>query len=68
MKKIIIVDKVHSSLIEGLQQMDICCEVKMGLTQDDFIALEDQYYGLVIRSSFQVNEAVIDSKKISTLS
>lgn len=62
MRKILIVDRVLPLLAELLSTHGYECETRKELTHDDFVALPDEYYGLVIRSRFTVDTAAIDSK------
>ncbi len=62
MKKVLIVDRVHPYLSEELSKQGFACETDMSFTQESFIAGPDDLFGLVIRSRFVVDQAVIDSK------
>lgn len=62
MRKILIVDRVLPLLAELLNAHGYECETRKELTHDDFVALPDEYYGLIIRSRFTVDAAAIDSK------
>ena len=61
-KKILIVDRVLPLLSEQLEARDFQCETNKELTYEAFVALPDEYDGLVIRNRFQVDAAAIDSK------
>lgn len=50
--KVLIVDKAHPALTEKLEGAGFCCETDLTLTKEQFLQLEDQYIGLVIRSRF----------------
>lgn len=62
MPTILIVDKVHPILSETLKNDGYHCRTDRDITYDDFIALPDNIDGLVIRSRFKVDQAIIDSK------
>ena len=62
MHKILIVDRVHPLLAEQLEGHGYKCETNKELTHDGFVALSDEYDGLIIRSRFAVDAAAIDSK------
>lgn len=61
-RKILIVDRAAPSLARDLQTHGFVCETRLDLTYDDFLRLPDDLYGLVIRSRFQVDKPLIDSK------
>ncbi len=60
--KVLVVDKVHESLVARLGEQGMVCEVNRELTYDDFIALPDEYLGLIIRSRFVVDKKALLSK------
>ncbi|MBO6051187.1 MAG: hypothetical protein J6P65_04305 [Bacteroidales bacterium] len=62
MHKILIVDRVHPLLAEQLQSHGFHCETNRELTHDGFVALPDEYDGLIIRSRFAVDADAINSK------
>ena len=62
MHKILIVDRVHPLLAEQLETHGYHCETNRELTHDGFVALPDEYDGLIIRSRFAVDASAIDSK------
>lgn len=62
-RKILIVDRAAPSLQEGLLAHGYACSTRMDLTREEFCRLPDDLYGLVIRSRFQVDREVIDSKR-----
>ena len=55
-------DKVHPYLVEQFASRGYLCETNMQLSYNDFLELEDQYTGLVIRSKFKVDKNAISSK------
>ena len=61
-RNILIVDRAAPSLSRDLQAHGFACEIRLDLTYDDFLRLPDDLYGLVIRSRFQVDKSLIDSK------
>ncbi|MCQ2286367.1 MAG: NAD(P)-binding domain-containing protein, partial [Bacteroidales bacterium] len=62
-KKILIVDSVHQSLSEQLNEYGFICETNKKLSYQDFYSLSDDYYGLIIRSCFVVDEPLLLKKK-----
>lgn len=63
-KKILIVDRVHPSLVANLEKNGYCCTINQTLSYQDFVALSDDFVGLIIRSRFRLDAAAIDSKKM----
>ena len=61
-KKILIVDRVLPLLSEQMEAHGYQCETNKELTHEAFVALPDEYEGLVIRNRFQVDAAAINSK------
>lgn len=61
-RKILIVDRAAPSLARDLQAHGFVCCTRLDLTYEDFLSLPDDLYGLVIRSRFQVDKPLIDSK------
>lgn len=61
--KVIIVDSVHPSLSEKLNEKGMRCETNKGLTYEGFLSLPDEYAGLIIRSRFVVDKSLILHKK-----
>ena len=62
-RKVIIVDRTAPSLQEGLRAHGYECETRTDLTYDDFCRMDDDLYGLVIRSRFRVDAPLIDTKR-----
>lgn len=62
MKRLLIVDRVHPFLSESMEKEGWCCTTDMTFTRESFMALPDDFAGLIIRSRFVVDAAVIDSK------
>ena len=63
MKKILIVDKVHPYLVAQFTSRGYLCETILQISYNEFIKLNDEYEGLVIRSKFNLDEKAISSKK-----
>ena len=61
-KKVLIVDRVHPTLLDDLTQAGFFCEIAQNLTYENYLSLQDEYEGLIIRSRFQLDESAIDSK------
>ena len=62
MKKTLIVDSVHESLPERLNANGFICETDKTLTYEGFLALPDDFCGLIIRSRFIVDAPLLRSK------
>lgn len=62
MANILIVDRVHPALAEGLRARDFVCTTDMTCTYESFAARADDLFGLVIRSRFVVDRALLDTK------
>lgn len=62
MKNVLIVDRVHPYLADSLSENGFLCRTDMSYTYDTFMAEPDNLSGLVIRSRFVVDQAVINSK------
>lgn len=62
MSKILIVDRVLPILSEQLTAQGYECVTNREITHDDFVAMPDEFDGLVIRNRFLVDKAVVDSK------
>ena len=62
MKKILIVDKVHPYLVEQFTSRGYFCETILKVSHNEFINLNDDYVGLVIRSKFDLDKEAIASK------
>ncbi len=61
-KKVIIVDRAAPSLEADLTAHGFVCKTRRDITYEEFLQLPDNLYGLVIRSRFQVDKTLIDSK------
>lgn len=62
MSEILIVDHAHPALQETLLRAGLSCTTDLKLTYNAFLHCSDNYLGIVIRSKFVVDEAIIDSK------
>jgi len=56
------VDKVHPYLVEQLTSRGYLCETILKISHDEFVSLNDDYIGLIIRSKFNVDKEAIASK------
>ena len=63
MKKVLIVDKVHPYLAEQFESRGYLCKTILQISYNEFIELEDEYIGLVIRNKFNVDKQAFSSKK-----
>jgi D-3-phosphoglycerate dehydrogenase len=61
-RNILIVDRAAPSLSRDLEAHGFVCETRRDITYDEFLHLPDTLCGLVIRSRFQVDKPLIDSK------
>ena len=61
-RNILIVDRAAPSLSRDLEAHGFVCETRRDITYDEFLRLPDTLCGLVIRSRFQVDKPLIDSK------
>ena len=62
MASILIVDRVHPYLSEQLQAQGFDCTTNLSETYEQFCARPDNLFGLVIRSRFVVDRALLDTK------
>lgn len=62
MPKILIVDRVLPLLSEQLTAKGYECITRREITHDEFVAMPDEYDGLIIRNRFVIDKEVIDSK------
>lgn len=62
MASILIVDRVHPYLAEQLQARGFDCTTNLSETYEQFCARPDNLFGLVIRSRFVVDQALLDTK------
>ena len=62
MASILIVDRVHPYLSEQLQARGFDCTTNLSETYEQFCARPDNLFGLVIRSRFVVDQALLDTK------
>lgn len=61
-RKVLIVDRAAPSLSLDLEAHGFVCETRRDITYEEFLHLPDTLCGLVIRSRFQVDKQLIDSK------
>ena len=62
MASILIVDRVHPYLSEQLQTRGFACTTDLTETYEQFCTRPDNLFGLVIRSRFVVDQALLDTK------
>lgn len=55
-------DKVHPYLAEQFASRGFLCETVLDISYHDFLNLNDEYVGLVIRSKFNLDKQAINSK------
>ncbi len=63
MPKILIVDRVHPCLSEKLSEKGFLCETDMTYDYDSFLSRPDDVEGLVIRSRFVIDQAMLEQKR-----
>jgi D-3-phosphoglycerate dehydrogenase / 2-oxoglutarate reductase len=63
MLKILIVDKVHPYLSEKLSEKGFLCETDMTYGYDSFLSRPDDVEGLVVRSRFVIDRAMLEQKR-----
>lgn len=61
MKNILIVDDIHPIFIEQTEALGYVCEYRPDIKPDEAFAIIGNYQGLLIRSKFQVDKAVLDA-------
>ncbi|WP_345950453.1 2-hydroxyacid dehydrogenase [Mucilaginibacter sp. PAMB04274] len=61
MKNILIVDDLHPIFIEQTEALGYTCDYRPTIKLDEALTLLPNYEGLVIRSKFQVDKAVLDT-------
>jgi D-3-phosphoglycerate dehydrogenase len=57
------VDKVHPYLVEQFTSRGFACKTILQISYNNFIKLDDEYTGLVIRNKFNVDKNALLSKK-----
>jgi len=57
------VDKVHPYLVEQFTDRGYLCDTILQISYNEFLELEDNYEGLVVRSKFNVDKNALASKK-----
>ena len=60
-RKILLVDKVHSVFVEEAERLGYEVDLKPTITREEALRILPEYFGLVIRSKFKVDEEVIDA-------
>ncbi|WP_345953603.1 2-hydroxyacid dehydrogenase [Mucilaginibacter sp. PAMB04168] len=61
MKNILIVDDLHPIFIEQTEALGYTCDYRPTIKLEEALAILPDYEGLVIRSKFQVDKAVLDA-------
>lgn len=59
-KRILIIDKVHSVLISELNSKGYVCDYNPDITYEELIRVVSEYCGLIVRSRFKINKEIID--------
>ena len=60
-KKVLIIDEVHSSMAEGLQSLGFQVDEFLTLSKQETMAIISQYSGLILRSKFTLDADFIES-------
>ena len=60
-KKILIVDDIHPVFIDEAETLGFICDYTPIIKKEDALAILGQYEGLVIRSKFPLDKAVLDT-------
>ena len=60
-KKVLIIDEVHSSMAEGLQSLGFQVDELLALSKQETMSIIGQYSGLILRSKFTVDAEFIES-------
>jgi D-3-phosphoglycerate dehydrogenase len=61
MKNILIVDDIHTIFIERAEALGYTCDYRPDIKPDEVLSIIAGYEGLLIRSKFRVDKAVIDT-------
>ncbi len=59
MKKVLFIDTTHPYLIEGLRSLGYVCEQFNDYSKEDYKNIINDYYGIIIRSKFDLDEAFL---------
>jgi D-3-phosphoglycerate dehydrogenase len=59
MRKVLIVDEVHPSMVEGLTNLGFEVETRTDLTLSEFLSILPAYEGLVVRSKFKITAEIL---------
>lgn len=60
-KKVLIIDQVHSSMSEGLQSLGFQVDEFLTLSKHETMSIISQYTGLILRSKFTIDAEFLDS-------
>ena len=60
MNNILIVDDIHAIFIDQTEALGYTCDYRPDIKPDEAISIINEYKGLLIRSKFQVDKAVLD--------
>ena len=60
MKKLLLIDSVHPLITEELTGMGFQCDYFPGYGRPEFLALADQYEGIIIRSKIRLDKQFLD--------
>lgn len=62
MKKILIIDEMHESILSMLEKIGYKGDYQPKITREEIIASQDEYAGMIVRSKTQINEELLSAK------
>lgn len=65
MRKVLIVDKVHPSMAEGLTNLGFEVETRTDLNLAEFVSILPSFEGLVIRSKFKITAEILSNSTLT---
>lgn len=65
MRKVLIVDKVHPSMAEGLTNLGFEVETRTDLNLAEFVSILPSFEGLVIRSKFKITAEILSKSTLT---
>jgi D-3-phosphoglycerate dehydrogenase / 2-oxoglutarate reductase len=60
MKKVLITEDIHPSLVEGLSRIGYECDERFGISQQEAADIIHQYQGVVVATRIQFDKSMID--------
>lgn len=65
MRKVLIVDKVHPSMAEGLTNLGFEVEMRTDLNLAEFVSILPSFEGLIIRSKFKITAEILSNSTLT---